>query len=1583
MFNRKYFEALYADREESAKTIEKPSMSGVKDSVVDKYSDQAHFVYELLQNADDVKATKARFKLYHDRLVFAHNGSRHFSVSNPNTEAEDKKKGCLGDVNAILSIGNSTKTDSNTIGKFGVGFKAVFQYTSTPFVYDENIRFKIIRFFVPVLLEDDHSERNKNETLFEFPFNHEVNTSDIAFEEISDRLMTLVNPVLFLSNLKEISFEFDDTKGIYTKDIHRSETYNGITYEKVILRKRIDDQEENRELLLFSRVDGSNGKYTIGFYLDEENQLEPSDEPAYCFFPTKHHTGLHFIIHAPFLLNDSREGIKAGNAHNQRMMNLLATLAADSLAVLRNIGINENNRYLDDNILDLIPTKSFNQFDLWAMRDMQSPFEPFYTIIHSTLQTERLIPTLNSYTTKENAYWANSQTVLSVFDNAVLKRLLGNPFAEWVFVSTPREKCKQSSFVESIIREWLNEDRILSMITPTFIENCEVDWLADFYTWIGENNSRMKKSRNLPIFISSEGKGVPAYDDKGKLILFIPTDVECDFETVREDMLQNEDILAFLDMFGVKKPSLKNEIYNKVLPKMNHIYIVGDVKGAFSCYKKIFKYYLDCSIKEREVLIKELKNEGFLICGSGDTIEFVLMKELVYFPEQKLKEYFSVVDSTHFLAWDEYIKDISVEDEEFIRDFFIGLGVKKKVSIRNKPMTRREAYQRKSSEKWAKSNGQDTWSEDVIDGCSENLKYISVHQDVHRSVLLWNTLIEFIKSGNIDISNKLIGTHRYHYYTRYYETFESINVSELLNTKWLVDKTGMFVNPTNTYVNNLYEEYDTKSYFSKFLIKFLEIYYESPNMRNLTPEQKMVMIAHERLMSKGIDITKDSSILDKIIEQISRPEDIQYVDIDELEGLDFSKSETNTTSISVKSEKRKDDNLKNTHISEMREFGDEEDSDEYNPKTVDYQKKIQRTKDRNIAEIDKIARMEELQKKAVESSKYSYSWFKALLELEIFENNEDVDYDREISISFGKVEVDASAVRSLILRQPNRNIPRYMEELADIPLVLEFEDENKKLPIEVMSIRSFTLRVKLKPGIDISGIPFEKVKEARITAQNPVFLLDELKKQFFKLGFEEEFNMRDNLSENIDFIFGPPGTGKTTYLATDKIIPAMQKGVSCKILILTPTNKAADVIVNKIQEVMGKDYSYTDWLVRFGTTDDDEIETSGIIKDKNTDFREFDRLVLVTTIDRYPYDFFMPGGERHYIRNVKFDYVIFDEASMIPLVKLVYPLYHGKPERFIIAGDPFQIEPVVRLAMWEGQNIYTMVKLDSFADPKTVPYPYDVKLLTEQYRSVPLIGDLFSKMTYDGILKNHRLKEEQFSLDFGNSLDIKTLNIVKFPVSRYESIYRAKRLNASSPYHIYSALFSYEFTLWLAKEISRNNSDKMTRIGVIAAYRAQADMIDRLISFSDIPKSISIQTGTIHGFQGDECEIIVSVYNPPESISRKNKMFLNKKNIINVSISRARDYLFIIMPDDNTENVENLILIKKMEELIKNTNEYSEYSSNEIEQMIFGNTKYLEDNTFVTNHQSVNVYGVPEQIYEIRTENNAIDIQIHKKDKKT
>ena len=91
-----------------------------------------HFIYELLQNADDAKATAADIYLTKSGILFKHNGTNRFTISDPDNYEEDMSKGKLGHLNSITSIGMSAKTEGSTdnkIGKFGIGFKAVSQFT--------------------------------------------------------------------------------------------------------------------------------------------------------------------------------------------------------------------------------------------------------------------------------------------------------------------------------------------------------------------------------------------------------------------------------------------------------------------------------------------------------------------------------------------------------------------------------------------------------------------------------------------------------------------------------------------------------------------------------------------------------------------------------------------------------------------------------------------------------------------------------------------------------------------------------------------------------------------------------------------------------------------------------------------------------------------------------------------------------------------------------------------------------------------------------------------------------------------------------------------------------------------------------------------------------------------------------------------------------------------------------------------------------------------------------------------------------------------------------------------------------------
>jgi hypothetical protein len=436
------------------------------------------------------------------------------------------------------------------------------------------------------------------------------------------------------------------------------------------------------------------------------------------------------------------------------------------------------------------------------------------------------------------------------------------------------------------------------------------------------------------------------------------------------------------------------------------------------------------------------------------------------------------------------------------------------------------------------------------------------------------------------------------------------------------------------------------------------------------------------------------------------------------------------------------------------------------------------------------------------------------------------------------------------------------------------------------------------------------------------------------------------------------------------------------VLVLTPTNKAADVLTTRIIERMGVDTSYLNWLVRFGTSADECIEKAGVWRDRSFDISKLRHSVTVTTIARFAYDGFAVEFGSKKLHEIEWDTIVIDEASMISLSSIIYLLYRQKPWKFIVAGDPFQIEPIVAVEQWKDENIYTLVGLNkegAFSKPTTEPHNYLVTNLETQYRSIPAIGEIFNRFTYDGILKHYRAPETQRLLKI-NNLDIQPVNLIKFPVSKYESIYRAKRLESGTPYQIYSALFTFEFVRWLAGQIEIGHAYKF-RIGVIAPYRAQANLLSKLNdSWTPKPNDVEIQVGTIHGFQGDECDIIIAVFNPPPIISSSPQMFLNKQNILNVAISRARDYLFILMPDGETEGVRSLDKIAKIEKLVKKPGgAFVEYASSTIEEMIWGNADYLEENTFSTGHQMVNVYRKPERYYEIRTDDSAIDVQIHEK----
>lgn len=1632
-----YFSALSKDRSESADMLEKPSMCGIKKSVVEKYSDQAHFIYELLQNADDAKATSARFILEQNRLIFIHNGTRHFSISDPAKEKEDSLSGNLGDINAITSIANSNKTEAS-IGKFGVGFKAVFQYTSTPHIYDPEFRFRIDRFIVPTPIDNDFPNRRKNETLFVFPFDHSEKNEEEAYSDISDKLKNLSFPLLFLSQLKKIEFKIKSCNGIYRKSVKKTLTYGDTTAEHIRLTQHAGDELHDENLWLFSRVDASQRRYSVGFFTDSEGHLKPVNEPAFCFFPTKEVTGLNFILHAPFLLTDSREGIRAGVTHNDNMVQSLADLAADSFEYLRDIGKDTAIRLIDDNIVTIIPVDS-EQFSASSDKRKIS-FLPFYKAIKEKFEKADLLPSIEGYVSSKDAYWAAVPQLAQLFSNEQLADITGNENAHWVFTTLGRDEIQRNNkaliaYIDSIVLTNVNEDAIISGrsrsvfynhalgtrqalenikgISTHFIESQPFEWLHKFYRWLSETKHRKELSAKTPVFLDQNGNAVAAFDEEDQLILFMPVEGIEGYTVVHPELLKEPETQQFIADIGIKKPTLKDQIYNIILPQYENDGEI-DTDPHFTLF---FEYYCKCSNEEVEEFISLIKDCEFLTYyNDGDPQPYRGSANSMYLPKKELTEYFETKKDVRFIAIAEYKEIVGPGAEKQLISFLTKLGIKQEISI----VTHEIDYF--SSERddlpCEYSTKARSWEESVIEGCAEIMKYILDTRDERKTVVLWNSLLRVIETyckQRCPLENILRGYFRYFYYSPRYLPFTSSSVKLLREQPWLQDINGNFVIPSDLYLDTISEIYDRSSEFAVQLINFLGIsnYSSSEDNSNLTDAQRKKIAFADKLREYGIKNEADLADLAEFQEFRRQKAAVEQSHNDGHEGTNHSKSggfteesdllfdddnsdashknsfskyldkgaSRKTTTDVIKDIVRRTKNKPFVSETAFVEDDEDADEDEFMPSPVDYSKKIERAKEKSAAEIDRIAYFEELHNKATQltlEGKYTVAWFNTLLEMESLNSNEANANSKEVSISFARVEREPGTERTLILKYPNRYIPQFMEDLADIPLVLHIGNQKKTIAIEVANIKSYTLRVKLKSGADIKDIDLGSVTAASIDAKSPSFLLEELRKQFSELGLADNFNMKDNLCENIEFVFGPPGTGKTTHLARNVLIPMMKDNSECKVLVLTPTNKSADVLVKRIMEVSDIDSSYENWLVRFGGTADEEIEQSPVFRDKIFDIRTLDKNVTVTTIARFPYDFFMPGNDRVFLRGINWDYIVIDEASMIPIANIIFPLYKKTPRKFIIAGDPFQIEPVTSVDIWKNENIYTMVELKSVEKAQTKPHKYNIELLTTQYRSVPAIGDVFSKFAYRGVLKHYRTAKSQRQLNVSGGLGVETLNIIKYPVSKYESIYRAKRLQRSSAYQVYSALFTFEYVCYLSRAISINNPGSLFRIGIIAPYRAQADMIDKLLASEPLPPEVDVQAGTIHGFQGDECDIIFAVFNTPPTISSSKEMFLNKRNIINVSISRARDYLFIVMPDDNTEGIYNLRLVKQVEELIQSTDEWSEFLSSDLEDLMFSDPNYLENNAFSTGHQSVNVYGLPEKRYEIRTEDNAVDVQIHR-----
>ncbi|SFW80315.1 AAA domain-containing protein [Chitinophaga sancti] len=645
------------------------------------------------------------------------------------------------------------------------------------------------------------------------------------------------------------------------------------------------------------------------------------------------------------------------------------------------------------------------------------------------------------------------------------------------------------------------------------------------------------------------------------------------------------------------------------------------------------------------------------------------------------------------------------------------------------------------------------------------------------------------------------------------------------------------------------------------------------------------------------------------------------------------------------------------------------------------------------------------------NSDYSYIWFESYLKLLLtYESKQDTTTQKSISFQEIKRFIinDEISNKYFLLCGANSLIPLSIEDFEDFKITLVVKNrQNENIKVEGVSKKGQDLLIYCREPIPQTIInTFPDVIQVRISFSPVIDLLERLYKAFVNRDNMDEWIEINDILPNLQFIYGPPGTGKTTTLCS-MILDEIKENYNAKYLLLTPTNKAADVLCKKLVNTSGLSSDIISsklnelntlgksiTITRVGKPTDPELEEldEDIYQDSLTMQRLNYTNILASTIHRIPYFEVIDEEDGRYVKLFKlndyWDYIVFDEASMTNLPYLVFSIlaiYKVNPKaKFIIAGDPKQIPPVVDVndkdleeLDIQDENVYTMMGINSFRSSEQNLRKGDtIKNLDRQYRSIKKVGQLFSDLSYNNLLQHDREEKKENAKPLPEAfkeLINQNVTFIDFPLNAENSIFRINRLLYSS-YHTYSAVFVAELIKYFDSLLA--DSESWT-IGLIAPYKAQAILLNKLITSYGISDKLKIYSDTVHGFQGDECDIVFFVSNPNNYYYTGHaKSLLSKEYIYNVAISRAKDYLIILHPFEAIRN--NPFINSIITSYERNFEVPVVRKSEEFEKIIFNQKDYIQENSYITGHDNINVFGQIEMKYFIKANEGAIDIQLRK-----
>lgn len=265
-----------------------------------------------------------------------------------------------------------------------------------------------------------------------------------------------------------------------------------------------------------------------------------------------------------------------------------------------------------------------------------------------------------------------------------------------------------------------------------------------------------------------------------------------------------------------------------------------------------------------------------------------------------------------------------------------------------------------------------------------------------------------------------------------------------------------------------------------------------------------------------------------------------------------------------------------------------------------------------------------------------------------------------------------------------------------------------------------------------------------------------------------------------------------------------------------------------------------------------------------------------------------------------FDLVIIDEATQCDVASCLPALQRGK--RALIVGDPKQLRHISFLSKNKQQQILqrhqgTMTpeiadRFDiSFRDhsmidvaQKNIQQHDAIIMLNEHYRSAPEIIRFSNQHFYQNQL---RLMTEKPTIKVKQSVEVIQLD-------------HAQRVNGINQVEAEAIITKLR---QLINQQGNVSAEYKLSIGVLGFFRAQAEFIQDLIFQNFELEEImqhKLRCGTPYAFQGEERDIMLISCGVDENSVAGSFNYLNRPDVFNVGITRARELqlIFLSCPAD-------------------------------------------------------------------------------------